>query len=121
MTADDHELETLLRGFRPVAPLPLRAPGSRRRRIAPWLAGLAAAAALAVVATRSVRQAEPRPESPGSRASVGALNAAVRAGQYETALDTLAVEMLPDPRQPGRALRVAGDVSQDRRILAGGH
>jgi hypothetical protein len=114
MNADDPELETFLRGFRPVAPPRLRAPVSRRWRIAPWLAGFAVAAALAVVVTRSARQAEPPPASPGSRASVGALNAAVRAGQYETALDTLAFEMLPDPRQPGRALRVAGDVSQDR-------
>jgi len=116
MTSADRELELFLRRFRPASPPPLRPPSSRRK--APWLAAMVAVAAgmAAIGLWPPPREAPPAPAEPrsASRVSLGALNAAVREGRYEAALDTIALDVLPDPRREGGALHVAGDASLDR-------
>ena len=47
------------------------------------------------------------------RPTVGALNAALRAGRYEAALDEMDARLLPDPARPGTALAALADVRRD--------
>jgi hypothetical protein len=52
---------------------------------------------------------------PPPRPTMGALQAALRAGSYEAALDEMDARLLPDPARPGGALQVLADMRRDWR------
>ena len=114
MTAEDPELEVFLRQFRPVAPPPLpRPPATPVRRVGLGFAGLAAAASVVALLMTPARPPMPR-GLPPARPDIAALNAALRGGRYEIALDAWADRVLPDPAREGGALRMLGDLAADR-------
>lgn len=118
MTEDhDRDLEAFLRRFRPRRPAPLRRLPAVRRApaVVLWVAAAAVAVAIgAVIAGRGPPPPAAVALSAPPRPTLGALNAALRAGRYEAALDEMDARLLPDPARPGGALAVLADVSRDR-------
>ena len=106
----DRELEAFLRRFRPLPPAPLGRPRERRRSGGAML--LASAAAAAIALGGLILERAPR-DAPPPRPTLGALNAALRAGSPEAALDAIDARLLPDPARPGGALAAAADVKRD--------
>lgn len=117
--SDDKRIEAFLRQFRPRPPAPLPLP-VRRPRGLHWLVGAAAAATVAFGVWRWA--AGPEPVDPSPRRpevlTLATASAAVRQGNHEDVLDASTAALLPDPSRPGRALRVLGDVTRDRRSLS---
>ena len=105
------EIETFLRRFRPRPPAPLPTPAQSGARRWSFLA-LAAAmvAAFALVAWRFTVAPQPGPQPAAAaqrlQPTLGALNAALRAGNLDSVLDDMGQQTLPDPCRPGGALEV---------------
>lgn len=112
---DDRRIEAFLRQFRPSPPAPLPLP-VRRPVGGRWLLGAAAAATVALGVWQWAAEPVPADTSPAwsEALTLSAASAAVRQGTHEDLLHASA-GLLPDPSRPGRALRVLGDVSRDRR------
>jgi hypothetical protein len=112
--SDDPELEIFLRRFRPRRPAPLGRPRPRRTW-AVWATAAAVALALAGLFWQRGPAREHVPAVAAARPTLGVLNAALRAGRYEAALDELDARLLPDPARPGTALAALADVRSDLR------
>jgi hypothetical protein len=114
--SDDPELEAFLRSFRPRAPAPLPIAGRQSTSAWWWVAAVVFLAALGLLPW-------PRrpPIAPTKAAvelpvplTVGGLGGALRRGNLEATLDAMDASVLPDPRRPGGALAVLGDISRDQ-------
>jgi hypothetical protein len=116
VTHEDPELEAFLRRFEPRRPAPLRRPATPRpvRPVLLWIAAAAVAVAVgAMLASRGPPRAPTVAFHPPPRPTLGALNAALRAGRYEAALDEMDARLLPDPARPGGVLAGLADVRRD--------
>jgi hypothetical protein len=107
--SSDSELETFLRRFKPRAPAPLPRPRRSPSRTWSYFAAAAASAALILLlAWRLILSPQFSPRAPeaahGARPTLGALNAALRAGNLDSVLDEMGKHTLPDPSRPGGAL-----------------
>ena len=121
---NDNEIETFLRRFKPSAPRPLPRP----RPVRPWFLLPAVAAAAVVTVSLAWRlgvspnrsSGEPTVAQSQMAPTVGALNAALRAGTLDSLLDEMEHRTLPDPRRPGGALEVlARDYAISRERTGG--
>jgi hypothetical protein len=124
--SNDSEIETFLRRFRPKAPAPLAAPPLRHSRVRPFLV-LTAVAAIVIVslAWRLVMSTAHSPRKsavtqPHMKPTVGAFNAAIRAGNLDTVLGEMESRILPDPLRPGGALKaLARDDTLTHKTIGG--
>jgi hypothetical protein len=111
--SEDPQLEAFVRQFRPRPPAPLGARRARRRSGWPALLASAAAVAIALGGVLLTPRTPKTAASAPPRPTLGVLNAALRAGNYEAALDEMDARLLPDPARPGGALAMLADVKRD--------
>jgi hypothetical protein len=81
-----------------------------------WASAAAVAVAIGALLAGHAPPAPPAAWSEPPRPTLGVLNAAVRAGTYEAALDEMDARLLPDPARPGGALAALADVKGDLAV-----